>query len=534
MSNVASRDAPPGSSVRHLVSRGLAERAWRASITGLVLALTAFVSSYTVADPDLWGHVRFGLDAWRSGSLPATDAYSYLAAGHAWINHEWLAEVLMGAAWARLGAAGLVTLKLAVVLATVLVIWRHLRWRGLSPLAAAIVVVAGWWLMLPWLTAFRPQVFTYLGCACVLALVSRAQEGRYGLLWWAVPLLALWANLHGGFLAGLGLLAVWALSYTAVTAADYGWRSPTTRTVAIRTLLPLAAAALATVATPYGTSLWTFLRTALEPRLEIAEWNPVSVMSIEGVAHAVLLLPAVAGWLLSRRPKPFPITAVFLCAIAAPFVARRHTPLLALAVMMLAGEHLADAASAMLARRARGTRDADAPGPVERPWLPTVAFALAALVFALASIPHFARIVVRPWEFPVAPVRWLAAHRATGEMITFFDWGEYVIWHLAPGIRVSMDGRRETVYPDEIYREDQRLLYGVGTWDALLRRGQPDLALMSRDFAADNLLRLAPGWRVAFEDERCTLFVRTGSPHERQLLEATIPRIPDDAVLSFP
>jgi hypothetical protein len=440
----------------------------------------------------------------------------------------------MGAAWGALGAPGLVALKVAVVAAIVLIVLRHLRWRGLSPLAGAIVVLAGWWLMLPWSTAFRPQLFTYLGCACVIALVARAEAGRPRLLWWTVPLLAIWANLHGGFLAGLGLLGIWTLCHLTVSAAEHGWRSRTMRDAAVRAGLPLAAAALATALNPYGPSLWTFLRTALEPRHEIAEWNPVSVMSIEGVAHAVLLVPAVAGWLLSRRPKPFPITAVLLCAAAAPFVARRHTPLLALAVMMLAGEHMADAASRLIAGTAGRTNDAANAPHETRPWLPTAAFALAALVFVAASVPHFTRIVVRPWEFPVAPVRWLADRGVTGEMVTFFDWGEYVIWHLAPGVRVSMDGRRETVYPDEIYQEDQRLLYGLGDWSALLRRGHPELALMSREFAADNLLRLTPIWRVAFEDERCTLFVRRNSRYETALRDATIPRIPDDAVLSFP
>ena len=33
-----------------------------------------------------------------------------------------------------------------------------------------------------------------------------------------------------------------------------------------------------------------------------------------------------------------------------------------------------------------------------------------------------------------------------GRMLTFFDWGEYAIWHLSPAVQVSIDGRRETVY----------------------------------------------------------------------------------------
>ena len=77
-------------------------------------------------------------------------------------------------------------------------------------------------------------------------------------------------------------------------------------------------------------------------------------------------------------------------------------------------------------------------------------------------------------------------------MVTFFDWGEYALWHLYSGIKVSMDGRRETIYPRTVYDEDQAFLFGVGRWDALLARGNPSLVLMSRNFAADNLLRQSP------------------------------------------
>jgi hypothetical protein len=41
-------------------------------------------------------------------------------------------------------------------------------------------------------------------------------------------------------------------------------------------------------------------------------------------------------------------------------------------------------------------------------------------------------------------------------VLTWFDWGEYAIWHLSPaGIRVSMDGRRETVYSPRVLENHQ-------------------------------------------------------------------------------
>ena len=231
--------------------------------------------------------------------------------------------------------------------------------------------------------------------------------------------------------------------------------------------------------------------------------------SLEGVAHLVILVPALVGWLGSERPRPPGLVAVFVCAAAGPFVARRHTPLFAVAVMMLASEHMADVARQLVARRFAGASHAP-PTPRFRAAV-SASVALGAALFALASLPHFGAIIVRPWELPVAPVKWLAQTQVSGNMVTFFDWGEYALWHLSPRIKVSMDGRRETIYPRTVYDEDQQFLFGIGRWDALLARGNPSLVLMSRNFAADNLLRQSPEWHVAYADERCTLFVRAGS-----------------------
>ncbi len=71
------------------------------------------------ADVDLWGHLKFGQDILREGSLPRTDSYSYTAPGSQWINHEWLMEVLFYTIFLAAGSPGLVLFKLVLGLAIV-------------------------------------------------------------------------------------------------------------------------------------------------------------------------------------------------------------------------------------------------------------------------------------------------------------------------------------------------------------------------------------------------------------------------------
>ena len=51
-----------------------------------------------------------------------------------------------------------------------------------------------------------------------------------------------------------------------------------------------------------------------------------------------------------------------------------------------------------------------------------------------------------------------------GRMVTFFDWGQYAIWHKPGDLRVSMDGRRETVYSERTVDLHLDMYLGIGGW----------------------------------------------------------------------
>jgi len=99
---------------------------------------------------------------------------------------------------------------------------------------------------------------------------------------------------------------------------------------------------------------------------------------------------------------------------------------------------------------------------------------------------------------------------------------------------VSIDGRRETVYSDALYEENQRFAFGYGKWDTLIARPTVDLALVpTQHWPVSNLLRLKPGWTVLYEDDRSALFARQGSTAATLLARTPRPaRAADD--VAFP
>lgn len=154
-------------------------RSFRWRLAGLVLLLGFSLLTFSplIADPDLWGHVRFGQDLWKTGKIIRPDVYSYLTAGRPWINHEWLAEAVYAWLYALLGSAGLIAFNLVAGLGIVGLIYGHLLRRGVAPAVAACIVAVFALPLRPGLLNVRPQVFTYLLFLLVLLVIDAAERG---------------------------------------------------------------------------------------------------------------------------------------------------------------------------------------------------------------------------------------------------------------------------------------------------------------------------------------------------------------------
>src|SRR5688572_21510441 len=143
-----------------------------AALRPLALIAIAYGALSTYADPDLWAHVRFGLDILDNGGvLTGPDRYSFTA-DRPFLYHEWLGGTVMAGAFRLAGPAGLVALK--AILATVpsAATWYLLRhtqfmWRWLGTAAVA-------WGTLGIALTVRPQLWTVIGIVVVAAILTRA------------------------------------------------------------------------------------------------------------------------------------------------------------------------------------------------------------------------------------------------------------------------------------------------------------------------------------------------------------------------
>jgi len=452
------------------------------------MLLVFAAATYTRADPDLWGHLRFGLDTLASGTLPADDPYSFTQ-DVPWINHEWLSEAQMALAYHAAGPAGLAVLKGLLVFATVVLLWGAMRGATLmARIVTMAFVVFGTAHMI---STVRPQVWTFLALAVLCRTLA---TGRPEVRRWLPLLFAIWANVHGGWVVGVGVMTVWAAADIVTDrAAVRAWRW----------LWPLSLAA--TLATPYGWRLWFFMLETVRLDRAIAEWQPTWaagsrswvpwVMAAGGCAYVVRFLP-------TRR---LPTVAVLTVLGWASFEVARVGSLFVEAAVILLGPGIA----------ARfPTRPTRTPTPASRyePLAAAYLFALAVGAATWVASQSLTCIAVRgTWVAERAPVQVLvAAGRA--RLVTFFNWGEYAIWHLGPAIKVSMDGRRETVYSDTRLAEHDAIVSGTPEGLEALATWRAEYVWLPASSQATRAWLTGHGYHITFESERSFVAVRQDLP----------------------
>lgn len=479
----------------------------------LILIAIAIADLIRFSDPDLWGHVRFGQAMLREGHIVWRDPYSYSAPGHLWLNHEWLSELVMGALYNHLNVFGLKLMKLGCAALIVVFVAAAESETGAPTLIQFAILITATVTIAPQIQ-FRPQVFTFALLAALIYLLARDAYGRGARLWLAVPMLAVWANLHGGFILGIATLAI----YTAVsTVQDIVDRRGAARALRLGGFTALAI--LATLATPYGIGTWRAVLHALfDPytRIVILDWQPLASglknLSSEALSAiylelAVLLMATMLfSYILTPTKDDLPLVVIAAVMSVAAFIAVRNLPVAVIAICTPLARHLPLA----LERRWPAIRDdAGAARPASR--LNQAILAMLAIVIFWRS-DLFSNQLTSIDPYPVSACAFMKDHGLKGNVLALFGWGEYLIWHFAPDSKVFMDGRYDTVYPRHVLEVFFVFNYNQPGAEIAITKYPTDYVLIAPDIGARKFMDSRKDWRLVYSDDWARLYARANSP----------------------
>jgi hypothetical protein len=108
--------------------------------------------------------------------------------------------------------------------------------------------------------------------------------------------------------------------------------------------------------------------------------------------------------------------------------------------------------------------------------------------------------------YPVEAVHYLQENKLSGNLLVYFDWGEYALWNLYPDCHVAIDGRYETVYPPAVCKDYFDFIMARNNWREFLQRFPHHFILLPSNIRIAALLRKESGWHVRYCDKGCILF----------------------------
>ena len=482
-------------------------------VSPLAIALGAVfgvvITLQPVSDSDLFWHLATGLRT-LAGDLPRADVFSWSAAGAPVFTDQWLGDAIIALAYSLASWPGVLALRaLAVAALVALTVDSAVAARPGRPIvaiAAALPAIA----LSRFAWSDRPEL---LALVCFVLMVRLLRGGDRDLLL-TLPLLFVWAQLHGSYALGLGLILA-SCAARAFEDDRERWR-----------FVPIASfAVLATLLTPSGLAAWTSAGGHfLAPPRFVAEEGVPDARTFPGVLFLITLALVVATAMTTRRVG-LREAAILLPVAFVSLTAARHTPLLALAAAPYFASRWPDPLArwrlsssrpraaetrATTGQRAapeplRGTRGAPSLG---RDGDPPRAGALGRAGALLASVLFIAIAVVladhRVDEsaFPRAALASVPSGRG---VLNLYNWGGWLIYS-QPDTPVFIDGRLFPYVPD-VFDDYREIVRAGPEWESIVaKRGVTTLFVGANDAIA--VRAVERGWRVAYRDQIAVVLVR--------------------------
>jgi hypothetical protein len=405
----------------------------------LILSIFVYCFSIHAIDPDLWGHLRYGQDIIMTHSVPRFDYFSYSSYGATWINHEWLSEVILYLIFKVSKGTGLILFKYFMGFTIMSLIYISNKkytksiYLRLTFIALALTIITSGF-------AIRPQIFTYVFFTCLIFLLDNYENTSDTKWLYALPfILFFWVNLHGGFIAGVGLLGAYVLY-------KYFKREVTKPFIFI-----VAVSFIVTLANPYGIRIWEFVINAvLKQRPYITEWSRIK-FSLEYFNYFALFIITCIGVIFSKHKRSLFETFVIIVAFYFSFQHNRHIVLFAIVASIYVPKYIESLI---------GKKILNFESKFSNKFISSVLVYLSVLFFLLSILRgrNFFQIEIPEDRYPMNAVNFLQQNKIFGNILSSFNWAQMCIWEFYPKSKVFFDGRFETVYSDELIREYPRAM----------------------------------------------------------------------------
>lgn len=480
---------------------------------------------------DFWWHLKMGEIIISNHSIPRVDLFSFVTQGRPFVVQNWLAEVLYYIAYQQGGLPLLIFLNTVLLVSALVLVYLLCHEATSSRKLAALATFLA---CLGFFGNVRPQVFSLVFFAFFYWVLDGYRTRRRNVLWVLLPLTILWVNVHGAFLVGIGLIAIFFVSESGRSLMNPGREDVLSRRQLGALGVILFACAAATLLNPEMYGIYDYIRLVLSDRASqrlVMEWQPPRINNPTGILmfYAPFFIAAL-GLICSRKRPGVTDLVLFLCFSIFGLTALRNTIWFGIIAAPIITRHWGGLAWESSTGGPRKFRIIDAlarwfmrsstPRPHYR------------LNLVIALIAGASIVVASPWvrpglyhnslldpETPVAAFDYIEKEALQGRIFHPQIFGDYLIWRLYPRQLSYFDGRVH-LFGEDFVREYQMIFYD-SQWEQKLAPYDIQYLLLSKgDDQPDsrNMIRNAhasPNWTVLYQDSVSVLFERrvADAPH---------------------
>lgn len=461
-----------------------------------VLTLTTMARTY---DYDLWARLIAGMGFVQTGHVLKADFLSY-APVHIWYDHEWGSGVIFYLTQHFFGAAGLLILQAILVSLTFFVIAKVVELRGIKTTHAYNFLFyffamssISYLLREP----IRCQFFTFLFFAVFLYVLELARKDNNKPLFLIPFLMIVWNNLHGGCVAGLGLIVLYIIGemLNKKNIKKY--------------IYVLIFSFLALIINPWGIEYLKFLFKAnTMERKYVMEWwglffpyNIHRYIKFKFLAALFLIIEAVFGIKNIKEKKFNPDWTKVLVLSATLILAIMHVKLIPFFVISASCFLYDDFYKAFnfltknIFNKIANFKDA-------------LVYAII-LFFIISNLNAEAFKAHLAWQkYPFRSIEFVKMNHIKGNLLINFSFGSYAQYKLYPNNKVFMDGRYEEVYYDFMMPMMKKFFLANKGWDEVLKKFPPDIIIIEKYYPIYPVLKQQSQWKDVFESGAFSVFVK--------------------------
>jgi len=454
--------------------------------SAILLTICFIATAYNNADFDLWHRLAAGHLFFSLGHVPEADIFAYTHTKPLWIDHEWGSGVIFYYIYKNFGLNALGYLKILLMFLTFLPVYLINRRRTEEPGNCRVLfyILFLYAILFGFVYTIRSQCFTYAFFAWWLYFIELVKEGNRKILWAFPPMTVIWANLHGGFLAGPGILLVSGLPVTA------------------------AISGIASLINPYGFKYWQYLAEAVTMhRTFISEWHSPDLFGpvILLLGFKVFLLMSVVAlvYLGLKKRSEIKWTELLVLAVTCYLSLKhmRHNVFFVIVSAAYLGEYFFMAVRDL-------TKNMPQKFLSRAGFLKDVAIYAIILTVGLLTL-HFVpfKVKVSETQYPVKSVEFIKKNNLSGNLLVLFNWGAYAMWNLYPDCKIAVDGRYEEVYPESLINETARFHYLGKDWKDLMNNYKTDLMLIDKSYPVYTELLELEDWKIVYGDRVSAIFM---------------------------